>query len=63
MTLGQPGDYEDILPFQKALFFTIADEKNRLETSMVGVLILSDLIYQRADLMYNECLKYLSIFS
>jgi len=52
MTLGQPGDYEDFTPFEQSLFFSKADEVNRIETGILGLLILSELIIQRKDLMY-----------
>jgi len=50
-TLGQPGQYEDFLPFEQSLFFAKADEINRIETGLLGLLILSELIIQRKDLM------------
>jgi len=51
MTLGQEDDYSDLLPFQQSIFLASADPKNRIESSLLGLLILSDLIQQRADLV------------
>ena len=51
LSFGKPGNYEDLLPFEKSLFFTKADNENRVETSLLGLLITAELIEKRADLM------------
>lgn len=53
MTLGEEGDYTDFIPFQQSLFFTKADPTNRIETGLLCLLILIDLIKGRDDLVYN----------
>jgi len=51
MSLDKPGDYQDLLPFEKSVFFSRADNENRVETSLLGLLIVSDLAEKRVDLM------------
>jgi len=51
MTLGQEGDYQDFVAFEQSLFFAKADQVNRIETGILGLLILSELIIQRKDLI------------
>lgn len=51
MSLGKEGDYQDLIPFEKSLFFSKADHANRIETSLLGLLIVSELIEKRVDLM------------
>lgn len=51
LSLDQPGDYNDLVPFQNSLFFSAATPVNRIETGLMCLAILTKQIAIREDLM------------
>lgn len=51
MSLGQQGNYEDLAAFQNCLLFQSVDAVNRIETSLICLVILTKQIAGREDLM------------
>ncbi len=51
MSLEKEDNYEDLIPFQESIFFSKADSENRIQTSILALAIIANLIGNRADLM------------